>query len=255
MPTASINGLKHYYEDHGSGEALVMLHGAQGSAHQFEEHFPELSKRLRVIVPDMRGMGRSEHVKELPPSAWEDDLMGLLDELGISQANVYGSSLGARVAMRFAIDHPERVRSLILNNPIIFITPEATANLNRAGGDASSLAPAQQADLLRRHGADWADVVRNYFNIRNVPELQEYHNLDKLVSQIKCPVLVIRHDSLEDTTHPFAHAVDLRTRLPQSHLAFVPSYATGGTRFDGAKLRQLILEFADSLAPAPAGTR
>ena len=104
MPTTTINGLKHYYEDQGSGDVLVMLHGAQGSAHQFEEHFPELSKHLRVIAPDMRSMGRSEHVKELPPSAWEDDLKALLDKLGISQANVYGSSLGSRVAMRFAID-------------------------------------------------------------------------------------------------------------------------------------------------------
>ena len=116
--------------------------------------------------------------------------------------------------------------------------------------------PAQQEDFRRRHGEDWADVVRNYFNIRNSQALQEYHNLEVLVSQIKCPVLVIRHDSLEDTTHPFAHAVELRTRLPQSHLAFVPSYPAGGAaRFDGSKLRQLILEFVESLTPAPARTR
>ena len=86
MPTAIINGLDHYYEDLGSGDPLVMLHGASSSSQSLAQHFPELSARYRIIAPDRRGMGRSSHVPDLPPSAWVDDVLGLLDHLSIDRA-------------------------------------------------------------------------------------------------------------------------------------------------------------------------
>ena len=124
MPTATINKFLHYYEDVGDGDVLILLHGATGSAHQFEEHIPALSQQYRVIVPDMRGMGRSAHVEQLDSvSAWVDDVYALLDYLGIGSAHVMGSSLGSRVSMRLALEHPGSVMSLILDAPIRALSP------------------------------------------------------------------------------------------------------------------------------------
>ena len=253
MPTVTINELKHYYEDQGQGEALVMLHGATSSAHAFEEHFPELTQKYRVIAPDMRSMGRSAHVPEMPPSAWVDDLLALLDHLQIPKNHIYGTSLGSRVAMRFAIEYPDRVLSLVLGNPIIAITPEATANLNRAGGDWQNIPEPQQENYALRHGDDWKDVVLNYFNIRNKPELQEYFGLRDLVSQIKAPMLILRGDSLEDTTHPYAHPFELHTLVPHSRLAILPTYSGGSVwGINPTRLRHEIMAFLESLVPVPA---
>src|SRR5262249_54390580 len=88
MPSTTINGLKHYYEDHGSGEVLVMLHGANGSSKGVATHFPGLSQHFRVIAPDMRSMGQSEHVASMPKDGWVQDLLALLDQLGVAQAYV-----------------------------------------------------------------------------------------------------------------------------------------------------------------------
>ncbi len=109
MPAISLNGVKHYYEEQGSGEPIFMLHGAMGSAHNFEEHGRILGDRVRVISVDMRGLGRSEHVRELAPSSWTDDLLALMDHLGIQRAHIFGTSLGSRIAMRVGIYHPDRL--------------------------------------------------------------------------------------------------------------------------------------------------
>ena len=79
MPTASINGLAHYFVDEGVGEPLVLLHGAASSGESLKDNYVALSEKFRVIVPDLRGMGSSAHVHELPPGGWVDDLFGLLD--------------------------------------------------------------------------------------------------------------------------------------------------------------------------------
>ncbi len=270
MPTATINGLPHYYDDVGNGEALVLLHGANGSAHAFEEHHAELSQRFRVIAPDMRSMGRSAHVESMPHDAWVQDLRALLDHLGIAQAHVYGISLGSRVAMRFAIEYPERVRSIILTAPHTYLIKELDSNMNRAGGDGANLPPAEQEEMRRRHGEDWTAAYRNYYNIRNKAELQTYYNLrvsnplhdvvgehSDHVTRIACPILVLQSDDIVTRGRgTFDHSIELKNEMPeQVRLAIVPSMAPGQGRasIPPALFRHHIIEFANSLEGVPAG--
>ncbi len=254
MPTVNLNGFQHYYDDEGAGEAIVMLHGAMGSAHNFERHVPILSQSLRVIVPDMRGMGRSEHVGELSsPSAWLEDLIALMDHLGLADAHIFGNSLGSRVGMRLAIDTPARARSLILQSPHIYLTPGLDAAQNQAGGDGTTLPPERQADLQRRHGEDWLDVVRNYFSIRNAPGLQEFYDLKAPLTEITCPVLAISADS---RGHTLDHALELHERLRRTRLAVIPAFsapgATGAPQIPAEMVCDLVLNFVGSLTPVQA---
>ncbi len=253
MPNTTIGGLNQYYDDVGSGEVLVMIHGATGSAHAFEPQYPGLSSTFRVIAPDLRSMGRSEHVTEMPATAWVDDLGELLDSLGAGSVHLFGTSLGSRIAMRFAIDNPDRVRSIIVTNPIIAITPEATERLNASGGDGTKLAPAQQEEMARRHGADWMDVIRNYYNIRNMPELQSYFDLRELVPQIAVPMLIVRTDNTADLTHPILHTYELRDLVANSHLAIEPNFTASGVRVAPERLNELILGFHEKVVLVPAG--
>jgi pimeloyl-ACP methyl ester carboxylesterase len=267
MPTTTINGLKHYYEDHGSGEVLVMLHGANGSSKGLVQHFEGLGKHFRVIAPDMRSMGQSEHVASMPKDGWVQDVLALLDQLGVAQAYVYGNSLGSRVAMRFAIEHPDRIKGLIVSAPHTYLTTELNDNLNRAGGSPANLSPEAIADLKHNHGDDWENSYRNYYNIRNVPELQDYFNLSvskpmmevvgnytESVTKIQCPILVIQSDGFQRGRGTYYHALELKEELPQQvNLAIVPSF--GSAALDGDTFRSTIVKFAAYVAtkapPAP----
>jgi pimeloyl-ACP methyl ester carboxylesterase len=242
MPLTTINGFKHYYEDVGAGEALVQLHGAHKGTHITEENgfeplWPELSKHYRVIAPDMRSMGRSEHVESMPDSAWVDDLLALLDELGIEKAHVHGHSLGSRVAIRFAIEHPDRTHSVILTAPHTYLTPELDAGQNRTGGDATKLTPEQQEEEKHLHGdPGYLEVWRNYHNIRNQVSLQEYYNFSvkqplmdvvyrctAAMSDVKAPILVVASDKGN-----LRHAMEIKLDMPEEvRLAIIPSYGPG----------------------------
>ena len=130
MPLTTSNGFKHYYEDTGSGTPLVLVHGATSSHYQWSEHTPAIAERYRVIAPDLRSMGASEHVAELPPTAWVDDVKALTDELGLERFFIGGSSLGSRVAMRFTLTYPERIKALLVDAPLIAISQSKHDALN-----------------------------------------------------------------------------------------------------------------------------
>ncbi len=248
MPVATINGLKHHYMDQGTGTPIFFLHGATGSHHQFtDEHTPSISQKFRCISTDARGLGGSEHVSTMPYMAWVDDQLALMDHLGIESAHICGSSRGSRVALRFTIEHPERVKSLLLDGAIIAMNEAGDASLNRNAGDGSKLPPAAQEDNRRRHGEDWMDVVRNYFNLRNLPGLQSYLNTRDEVDQIKCPVLIM-HGDVDDGTHPLASTFELFARLERARLCILPDI--GGysvNRFGHEAFARVVIDWVEKL--------
>lgn len=221
MPEANLNGHKHYWEDTGSGPPLIMIHGAARSGRMLVGPAAPLSRRYRVIIPDLRGMGRSAHVPSIPPSAWIDDLAALLDHLGLPSAHLYGVSLGARIALRTAIDHPSMVRSLILDAPILANESAGNAALNSNLGNPDAMPPAEQAEREATHGADWRQVMQNFMNIRSSSALQDHLNLREAAKGLETPALIMRGD-LWEPIHPLPHALELHKSLRNSRLWIRP---------------------------------
>jgi len=112
---ASVNGLKMYYEIHGSGEPVVLLHGAfMAISGDWEDWVKELAKTRKVIAVEMQGHGRTADIKrDITSENLADDVAGLLDHLKIGRADIIGYSLGGGVAMQTAIRHPEKVRKVV----------------------------------------------------------------------------------------------------------------------------------------------
>jgi pimeloyl-ACP methyl ester carboxylesterase len=112
---APVNGLKMYYEIHGSGDPLVLLHGSfMTVSNNWTGWIPELSKTRKVIAVEMQGHGRTADSKrEMSYEDFADDVAALLDYLKIKQADVLGYSMGGGVAMQVAIRHPEKVRKVV----------------------------------------------------------------------------------------------------------------------------------------------
>jgi pimeloyl-ACP methyl ester carboxylesterase len=112
---APVNGLKMYYEVHGSGEPVVLLHGSfMAITNNWEAWIPELAKTRKVIAVEMQGHGRTADIdREFNYDNMADDVAGLLDHLKIKRADLIGYSMGAAIAMNCAIRHPEKVRKVV----------------------------------------------------------------------------------------------------------------------------------------------
>ena len=112
---APVNGLKMYYEVHGSGDPVMLLHGAYMTIPgNWTGWIGELSKTRKVIAVEMQGHGRTADIKrDLTFENLADDVAALLDHLKIPSADVIGFSMGGGVAMECAIRHPEKVRKVV----------------------------------------------------------------------------------------------------------------------------------------------
>jgi pimeloyl-ACP methyl ester carboxylesterase len=122
MATATVNGIRIFYEIGGNGDApLVLVHGSWGSHHGWDLVVPELSRTLRVVAYDRRGHSQSERPRA-PGSVREDvaDLAALIEHLGLVPAWVAGNSFGASIALRLAGERPELLRGVIGNEPPLF---------------------------------------------------------------------------------------------------------------------------------------
>lgn len=112
---APANGLTMYYEIHGSGEPVVVLHGAfMAITDDWRLWVNELAKTRKVIAVEMQGHGRTADIKrDITYENLADDVAGILDYLRIPKADIVGYSLGAGAAMMCAIRHPEKVRKVV----------------------------------------------------------------------------------------------------------------------------------------------
>ena len=113
---AEVNGLNLYYEEHGSGHPLVLLHGGLLTIDlSFRALIPLLAPSHRVIAVDMQGHGRTADIdRDSTYPNLADDVTALLDHLGIERADVFGFSLGGLVAIELGLRHPDRVDRLVL---------------------------------------------------------------------------------------------------------------------------------------------
>ena len=111
---AAVNGIDLYYETHGSGRPLVLLHGGLGSGEMFGQVLPLLAAERQVILPDLQGHGRTADVdRPIDVRLMAGDVAALIDHLGLDRPDVMGYSLGGGVALQTAIQFPEKVGRLV----------------------------------------------------------------------------------------------------------------------------------------------
>jgi pimeloyl-ACP methyl ester carboxylesterase len=113
---APVNGLKMYYEVHGSGDPVVLLHGAfMTITNNWTGWIDELAKTRQVIAVEMQGHGRTaDTARDITDENLADDVAALLDYLEIPRADLIGYSMGGGVAMQCAIRHPDKVRKVVV---------------------------------------------------------------------------------------------------------------------------------------------
>ena len=112
---AEVNGINLYYETHGTGRPLILLHGGLGSGEMFGPVMPMLAERHQVIAVDLQGHGRTADIERpIDVRLMAGDISALIDHLGLDKPDVVGYSLGGGVALQTAAQYPAKVRRLVL---------------------------------------------------------------------------------------------------------------------------------------------
>jgi len=258
---ASVNGLNMYYEVHGTGQPLVLLHGAFSAiGTSFGKLLPGLAKTRQVIAFELQAHGRTPDIdRPLSLEGMADDVAAALRQLGIKQADIFGYSMGAGVALHVAIRHPDVLRKLVL----------ASITYNLSGVHPGLMEGLADMKPEMMFGSPWHE---EYTRIAPHPEnfatlFAKKTQMDRgiqdlpaeTIRAIKAPTLLIIGDS--DLVRP-EHAVemfrllgggvfgDTPAGLPNSQLAILPgtSHVTVVDRAD--LLLAIIPPFLD--APMPA---
>jgi pimeloyl-ACP methyl ester carboxylesterase len=222
---ADVNGVHMYYETYGDGTPLVLLHGGMLTIDlNFATLIPVLAEKHLVIGVEAQGHGRTADTgRPITPAALAQDVVGLLDHLGIDRAHVLGHSQGAAVTIELAVNYPQRVRSVV---PI-------SASVRPEGMHEDLTDPAKQATSTRMPTQqDFADFSEAYRRLSPHPEhfdeflaklsssnadLQGWS--DEQLGGITAPTLIMLGD------HDFVtveHAAVMQQLIPGSQLAVLP---------------------------------
>jgi pimeloyl-ACP methyl ester carboxylesterase len=204
---APVNGLKLYYEIHGTGEPLILLHGGVGATGMFDAILPLLSSTRRVIAVDLQAHGRTADIdRPLSFEAMADDIAALIKYLGVGTSDLMGYSIGAGVALRTAVRHPDLVRKLVVVSAAFRRDgwyPEIQAGMAQMGAAAAE--PMKQTPMYELYArvaprpADWPVLLTKLGELVN----KEY-DWSKDVAALKAPTLLVFGDADAVRT---AHAV------------------------------------------------
>ncbi|MGC4897236.1 alpha/beta fold hydrolase [Micromonospora sp. DT31] len=138
---ADVNGVRLYYETHGTGRPLILLHGGLGSGEMFTPILPTLTAQHQVILVDLQGHGRTADVdRRLDVAFLADDVAALIDHLGLDRPDVVGFSLGGGVALNLGFRHPEKLGRLVAASAHIrrdAVYPELLAQQDQVGAAAA----------------------------------------------------------------------------------------------------------------------
>jgi pimeloyl-ACP methyl ester carboxylesterase len=241
---AEVNGVKLYYETHGAARdgvrPLVVLHGAFGWAHSFAI----LGKHRQLIVVELQGHGHTP-LSERPMSfeSMADDVAGLLAQLKIVRADVFGYSMGGNVALALAIRHPDAVRKVALNGSNFRSVEEAfePANFQQMRNLPDNFAPPPlkgHYDQVAPDPKEWPALVRAVKKM-----LLEFKGFspDQMRS-IKAEVLVTQGD--RDGLRP-EHAVEMFRLIPHAQLAIFPNGDHFMIFVHPEKLQSTVVAFLD----------
>lgn len=255
----SIDGLKMYYEIHGDGQPLVLLHGAFSAiGTSFGRVLPGLAKTRQVIAFELQAHGRTADIdRPLTLEGMAEDVAAALPQLGIPQADVLGYSMGGSVALHLATRHPERLRKLVLISSSYALSGIHPGLMEGLGE--------MKAEMM--HGSPWHEEY-----LRLAPRPQDFNRLfekktemdrqirdfsEEEIRGIKAPTLLIIGDS--DLIRP-EHAVemfrllgggvfgDTPAGLPDSQLAILP----GASHVTVVERAELLVPMINSFLDAPS---
>jgi len=216
-----INGLEMYCEVRGQGEPLVLLHGFTGSGADWELIFKVPPKGFQLIIPDLRGHGRSTN----PSNAFTLrqcalDVLALLDRLDIIRFKAIGISGGAVALLHMATREPDRVEAMVLVSGAHYFPKQARAVMSQVTIESRSEIEWQ---IMRQHHKHGDDQIRALWMQGNAMK-DSYDDVNftpPYLSTITARTLIVHGD--KDPLYPIAIPLEMHTSIPRSRLWVIPN--------------------------------
>lgn len=243
---APVNGLQMYYEIHGEGEPLLLLHGAYGAIDMWGPILETLAESRQVIAVEQQAHGHTADIdRPLTYEQMTEDTAALMRHLGIENADVFGYSMGGNIGLLLAMRHPDLVRKLVAasaNYRSDGYYPELLALIQDITPEVFAGSPLEESYLRNApNPGDWPALIDKLKQL----DAQEFAWSEEEIQAIAAPTLLVMGDS--DAMRP-EHMVELfrllgggvpgdLVGLPKSQLAIVP----------GATHVSLVTERADLL--------
>ena len=218
---ADVNDLHMYYETHGTGRPLVLLHGGLMSGETFGPVLSMLAERHQVIVPDQQGHGRTADIdRPIDVRLMAGDIAALIEHLELDKPDVVGYSMGGGVAMQLAFQHPDKIRKLVA----------AAANITRSAIYPEMLAQQGQVTGAAAEFMKETPMYQLYQRVAPRPEdfpklldkigaaMSKDFDLSDQVRNLKVPTMIVCGDS---------------DMAPPSHYVEIFSLLDGGKRDGG----------------------
>ncbi len=231
MPQVQLGEASIYYEDIGSGPAMLLLHGMMETGRWLAQQALGFSTHYRVILPDLRGYGRSgPQPRTFPPTFYRrdaDDMAALLLHLGVSETCIFATGDGAEVALLLAITQPALVHSLVvvdvtgaLPASLLDILPQIDSWVDNPGpgqlAQRTGAISAYGLDGTRAMWAGWKAAVRSIIAAGGNISLEQ-------AGAIRCPALIL--NGANDDLNTPAMSQALAAAIPNSELRLVPNTA------------------------------
>ena len=263
---ADVNGIKLYHEIYGQGEPLVLIHGGLMTIGEMQEWVQPLANTRRVIAVEMQGHGRtSDTDRPMSLATMGDDIAALLNHLKIPKADVVGHSFGGAIAIRAAIQHPDKVRRLVvISSPHARSAwyPETQEGMSQVGaGLAENMMQTPTGQLSQQ----WPEPQRfPQFLDKPGKMMSEDYDWSADIAKLPMPVLLVFADNDSVSQKHIAEFFALlgggvkepgwlNTRLSRSRLAVVPGYSHYNF-ISSPEVPQIVGKFlTDPLTNPPAG--
>src|SRR3954466_5157600 len=220
-----INGFEMYYEERGGGEPLVLLHGGTGIGADWQHVFPGGAPAgFRLIVPGLRGHGRSTNPGAFTFRDAARDIFALLDHLGLARVKAIGLSMGAKTLLHMATQQPQRIEAMVLVSATPYFPAQARAAMAQVSVDAFSEADWNAQRQRHVHGD--AQIRLLFDQVRGLKD--SYDDMaftPPLLAAITARTLIVHGD--RDPLYPVELALELYRSIPNAALWVVPNGGHG----------------------------
>ena len=220
MPHVDVNGFAMYFEVRGEGEPLLLLHGGTGIGADWRHVFPADPDGYQVVVPDLRGHGRSTNPsKQFTFRQCARDVAALLDHLGLARVKAIGMSMGAKTLLHLATAERDRLDAMVLVSATPYFPAQARAAMARF--DADTLSDAEW-DALRARHVHGDEQIRALWEMTRgfAASHDDMAFTPPRLATITARTLVVHGD--RDPFYPLEMALELRRSIAASALWVVP---------------------------------
>ncbi|HYL99120.1 MAG TPA: alpha/beta hydrolase [Blastocatellia bacterium] len=223
--TIRINGFEMYFEIIGEGSPLLLLHGGTGIGANWQLIFPSPPPGFKLIVPDLRGHGRSTNpAQNITFRQSALDVLALMDHLALEQFSAIGLSFGAKTLLHAATQQPNRIESMILVSATPYFPKQARDIMAAMAPESHSGAEWEQMRKWHKHGDEqiralwkWGHELKDSYDDMNFTPAY--------LSTISARTLIVHGD--RDPLYPVKLALEMYSAIPRSYLWVVPNGGHG----------------------------